>query len=65
MSAQDKGKSPIKTRFNRSRYFFVASEGWYLEAREGIQGPFVEMAEAIARLTQLKEQTPLRRVEVW
>ena len=59
----DSGRS--KARFNSDRLFFVSSQGWYLEAREGIQGPFREMAEALAWLTQLKEQSPLKRAEVW
>ena len=59
----DSGRS--KARFKSGRLFFVSSQGWYLEAREGIQGPFLEMPEALASRAQLKEQSLLKRAVVW
>lgn len=54
-----------QARFSGSRYFFIANQGWYLEAREGIQGPFPNRGDAEAKLAQLKEASPIGRTEIW
>ncbi len=38
---------------HRNRFFQVEDEGWYLNAREGIQGPFASLEEAEAWLEKL------------
>jgi len=55
----------FNNKFKRHRYFNVAGDGWYLEVREGIKGPFVSRESAEKFLNSLKRNAPLRRVRLW
>ena len=57
--------SLFRNKFKRHRYFHIAGDGWYLEVREGIKGPFVSRESAEGYLTSLKRRAPLRRVRLW
>jgi hypothetical protein len=35
-----------KARFGHERFFHVMNEGWYIETREGIVGPFLSHGSA-------------------
>lgn len=59
-------KTPKRTlRFNTDRFFHVMGEGWFFEAREGINGPFGDKESALATLTAMIEQSPRPRAELW
>ena len=40
------GRAGPEFRLNASRYFHVMGEGWYLHTREGVEGPFLQRADA-------------------
>lgn len=47
------GAGSVARQSRRNRFFEIEDEGWYLNAREGVQGPFASLAEAEARLERL------------
>ncbi|MCK4951729.1 MAG: hypothetical protein KAS48_07910 [Gammaproteobacteria bacterium] len=55
----------FNNKFRRDRYFNVSGDGWYLEIREGIKGPFITRESAEKFLKSLKRKAPLRRVRLW
>ena len=65
MDVQVTDRGVPKARFNSSRFFHVVGEGWYLEAREGPQGPFNERGSALVRLEQIMEQPAQPRTALW
>ncbi|HEB98709.1 MAG TPA: hypothetical protein ENJ05_04315 [Thiotrichales bacterium] len=47
------GAGSVARLSRRNRFFQIEDEGWYLQAREGVQGPFATLAEAEAQLEKL------------
>ena len=65
MIVQTSDPDTRKATFDRDRFFYVMSEGWFFEAREGVTGPFGEKESALATLSQIKEESPQPRADVW
>ena len=44
-----------RQRFSLSRYLHIVGKGWYIEAREGLRGPFLRLCEAKSYLEVIKK----------
>ena len=44
-----------------NRYFYKMGKGWYVEAREGLKGPFDTHEEAESFLEELKQKNAWKR----
>lgn len=55
----------VRNNFRRDRFFNVASDGWYVEAREGAKGPFLYRVDAELFLDTLKCKAPWKRIRLW
>jgi hypothetical protein len=42
-------------RYSLSRYLHIVGKGWYIEAREGLRGPFLRLCEAKTYLEVIKK----------
>ena len=54
-----------RNNFGRERFFNIASDGWYVEIREGTKGPFMHRVDAEKYLKILKRRAPWKRVRLW
>lgn len=59
-----------RSHFRQDRFFHVGEQGglangWYVETREGVRGPFETRAEAEDMLYRLVVSHPRRRVSNW
>jgi len=55
----------LRRTFRSDRFFNVVGEGWYVETRIGIKGPFLTKHLAERFLELLKQRTKWRREQVW
>ncbi|MCC5812622.1 MAG: hypothetical protein JJU06_19850 [Ectothiorhodospiraceae bacterium] len=59
-----------RSQFRQDRFFHVGesgglANGWYVETREGVRGPFDSRMEAEDMLSRLVVSHPRRRVSNW
>ena len=50
---------PLQTkeqRFTLNRFFYMMGKGWFVEAREGLQGPFFKREDAESHLEEVKKE---------
>ena len=40
-------RGSIEARVSDNRYFYIMGEGWYVLAREGVNGPYPDKQQAI------------------
>ena len=55
----------LRRTFRSDRFFNVVGQGWYVETRIGIKGPFLNKHLAERFLELLKQRTRWRREQIW
>jgi hypothetical protein len=48
-------------RFTLNRFYYMMGKGWFVEAREGLQGPFLKRADAETHLEVVKKEFGWKR----